>query len=64
VKANLIRQETDIDVGNSLLSMATDLHSDVMVMGAYGHSRLREKLLGGVTRTALESMTIPVLMSN
>lgn len=64
VKADLIRQETDIDVGNSLLSMATDLNSDVMVMGAYGHSRLREKLLGGVTRTVLESMTVPVLMSN
>jgi nucleotide-binding universal stress UspA family protein len=64
VKADVIRQETDIDVGNSLLSMATDLNSDAIVMGAYGHSRLREKLLGGVTRTVLESMTVPVLMSN
>lgn len=63
-KANVIRQETDIDVGNALLSIATDLNSDCIVMGAYGHSRLREKLLGGVTRTVLDSMTIPVLMSN
>ena len=33
-------------------------------MGAYGHSRLREVVLGGVTRTLLEEMTVPVLMSH
>lgn len=64
VKADVIRQKTDIDIGNALLSMATDLNSDSIVMGAYGHSRLRESLLGGATRTVLESMTIPVLMSH
>jgi nucleotide-binding universal stress UspA family protein len=64
VKANVIRQQTDIDIGSALLSMATDLNSDCIVMGAYGHSRLREKLLGGVTRTMLESMTVPVSTSN
>jgi nucleotide-binding universal stress UspA family protein len=64
IKADLIRQEADIDVGNALLSMAADLHSDSIVMGAYGHARLREKLLGGVTRTVLGSMTVPVLMAN
>jgi nucleotide-binding universal stress UspA family protein len=36
---------------------------DLIVMGAYGHSRLRELVLGGATRTILESMTVPVLMS-
>jgi nucleotide-binding universal stress UspA family protein len=35
-----------------------------MVMGCYGHSRFREVLLGGVTRTMMESMTVPVLMSH
>ena len=63
IKVDVIRQRTRIDVGNSLLSMAADLGSDMLVMGCYGHSRFREILLGGVTRTMLESMTIPVLMS-
>jgi nucleotide-binding universal stress UspA family protein len=53
-----------VDVGNSLLSRALDLGSDLIVMGAYGHSRLRELVLGGTTRTILESMTVPVLMSH
>ena len=37
---------------------------DLLVMGAYGHSRARERVFGGVTRTMLESMTLPVLMSH
>jgi len=51
------------DVGNTLLSHAADVSADFLVMGAYGHSRLREAIFGGTTRTLLESMTIPVLMS-
>ncbi len=62
VKINVVRQKTDIDVGSALLSMAADLNSDMIVMGGYGHSRFREILLGGVTRTVLRSMTVPVLM--
>ena len=54
----------EIDVGNELLSRAADLDADLMVMGGYGHSRLKEWVLGGVTRTILESMTAPVLMSH
>ncbi len=54
----------EIDVGNELLSRASDLSVDLMVMGCYGHSRLREWVLGGATRTVLESMTVPVLMSH
>jgi nucleotide-binding universal stress UspA family protein len=64
VHANVVRQKIDISIGDALLSMATDLNSDLMVMGAYGRSRFREMLLGGVTRTVLQSMTVPVLMSN
>ncbi len=54
----------DIDVGNELLTRAADLGADLLVMGGYGHSRLREWVLGGATRTILESMTVPVLMSH
>lgn len=52
------------DIGEALLSRAADLSADLLVMGAYGHSRLRETILGGVTRTVLQSMTIPVLMAH
>lgn len=55
---------SDVDVGNLLLSRAFDLSADLIVMGAYGHSRLHELVLGGVTRTLLDSMTVPVLMSH
>jgi nucleotide-binding universal stress UspA family protein len=57
-------QPVPIDGGVALLSCAADLQSDLMVMGAYGHARLREVLLGGVTETILESMTVPVLMAH
>ena len=57
-------QGTELDAGNALLSRAADLSIDLIVMGAYGHSRVSELILGGVTRTMLESMTVPVLMSH
>ncbi len=53
-----------IGAGNTLLSRASDLGADLLVMGAYGHSRARELLLGGATRTVLDSMTLPVLMAH
>ncbi|QYF93808.1 universal stress protein [Massilia sp. PAMC28688] len=52
------------EVGERLLSLATERGHDMLVMGAHGHSRLRESLLGGVTRTVLASMTVPVLMAH
>ena len=55
---------TDTDIANTLLSHAADTGADFMVMGGYGHSRLREFVLGGATRGILSSMTIPVLMSH
>jgi nucleotide-binding universal stress UspA family protein len=54
----------NIDVGDALLSHAADSAADFMVMGGYGHSRLREFVLGGVTRSIFESMTLPVLISH
>ena len=53
-----------IDVADVILSHAADASSDFIVMGGYGHSRLREFVLGGVTRSILRSMTVPVLMSH
>ena len=54
----------DIDVASTILSHAADSGADMIVMGGYGHSRLREFVLGGVTKTILETMTVPVLMSH
>lgn len=52
------------DVASTLLSHAFDAQADLMVMGGYGHSRVREFILGGATRGVLETMTLPVLMSH
>lgn len=54
----------DVDVANTLLSHAADSTADFMVMGGYGHSRLREFVLGGVTRSILAAMTVPTLLSH
>jgi len=54
----------DTDVANTLLSYAADNAVDFMVMGGYGHSRLREFVLGGATRGILQTMTVPVLMAH
>jgi nucleotide-binding universal stress UspA family protein len=54
----------DIDVADALLSHASDSGADFIVMGGYGHSRLREFILGGVTHTILRSMTVPALMAH
>jgi nucleotide-binding universal stress UspA family protein len=54
----------NVDVPSAIRSHAAETGADFMVMGGYGHSRLREFILGGVTRTVLTSSTIPVLMSH
>jgi nucleotide-binding universal stress UspA family protein len=54
----------DADVGDVILSRAADHDVDLIVMGLYGHSRLREMVLGGVSRTMLSTMTVPVLMTH
>ena len=54
----------EIDAANALLSHAADSDADFIVMGGYGHSRLREFVLGGVTRAFIESMPVPTLMSH
>ncbi|UIJ70981.1 universal stress protein [Aurantimonas sp. HBX-1] len=53
----------DVAAGDTLLNAVSEYGADLLVMGCYGHSRLREMLFGGVTRHILEHMTAPVLMS-
>ena len=52
------------DIQPTMLSLAADENLDLLVMGGYGHSRLQERFLGGVTRAMLEAMTVPTLMSH
>ncbi len=54
----------DIEVGDAVLPRAADLGADLLVMGAYGRSHVREWAMGGVTRNLLKHMTLPVLMSH
>lgn len=54
----------DADIGATILSRAADHAADLIVMGLYGHSRMREMVLGGASRTLLASMTVPVLMTH
>lgn len=57
-------EKIDIAPADWLLSRATETGADLLVMGAYGHNRLTELLLGGVTRSIMRQMTLPVLMSH
>ena len=50
--------------GEALITQAKELGADLVVIGAYGHSRMREFVFGGVTRTMLQAMTLPVLMTH
>ena len=65
VKAQLtMSQATDHSVGSELLSRLSDLGTDLLVMGAYGHTRLREYVFGGATRDITRTMTVPTLFSH
>lgn len=65
LKVDLMEEKaSDIDPANLILSRAADIGADLLVMGAFGHSRIRESLLGGVSRSILRQMTMPVLMSH
>jgi nucleotide-binding universal stress UspA family protein len=64
-KVEVANQATSLDdIGALILSRAADAAADLIVMGAYGHSRLREIVLGGATRELFKSMTVPTLMSH
>ena len=63
IDARFERTPTSGDIGKTLLSYAVEIDADLLVMGAYGHSRLREEIFGGTTKTIMGRTTIPVLMS-
>jgi nucleotide-binding universal stress UspA family protein len=54
----------EVPVGDALLNRAAAVGADLIVMGGYGHSRLREFVLGGATRHVLQHLTVPVLRSH
>jgi len=56
--------DPDQSIAATLLSRCADLEADLLVMGAYGHSRLREFVLGGATRQMLQDTTLPLAMSH
>ncbi|CAG1018785.1 hypothetical protein BURC_03599 [Burkholderiaceae bacterium] len=60
----LHRHRALTDAGDVMLSLASDVDADLLVMGCYGHSRARELVLGGASRTVLQTMTLPVLMAH
>ena len=65
IKARIERLTADRDnVQGTILSIAADTNIGLLAMGGYGHSRLKERILGGVTRGTFNSMTVPVLMSH
>jgi nucleotide-binding universal stress UspA family protein len=64
VGADIISAPVSTDVGNDMLSLAAAISADLLVMGCYGHSRVREKILGGASSTVLATMTLPVLMAH
>lgn len=64
VQLTLLQRAGTHQVGPALLALCRELESDLLVMGGYGHSRFREILLGGVTRTVLNEMDVPVLMTH
>jgi len=64
IKVEITTRYSSHDKGSAILSACKELGADLLVMGGYGHSRFREMIMGGATRTILESMEIPVLMSH
>mgnify|MGYP002682306151 CR=1 FL=1 len=63
VTAHRLTADTS-NIHNTILSLAADNDSVLIVMGGYGHSRLREFILGGVTRGMFETLTVPTLFSH
>jgi len=62
IKVEVTAADAGQDDGQALLAFASSRGADLLVMGAYGHSRFREFLLGGMTRTALSASPIPLWM--
>ncbi|MBY0556653.1 MAG: universal stress protein [Burkholderiaceae bacterium] len=64
IQVEVVQKTTKQAIGLALLELAGELSADLLVMGGYGHSRLREIALGGATRDVLKHMNLPVLMTH
>ncbi|MBW0004572.1 MAG: universal stress protein [Hyphomicrobiales bacterium] len=64
IHAELRRMPKSNDVGKTILMYAADIDADLLIMGAYGHSRMSEEMFGGTTRTIMEYMTLATFMSH
>lgn len=64
VRPGFLIRELHGDAGYVLLALAGELHCDMLVMGCYGHTRLRELYMGGASRTVLADANIPVLLAH
>jgi len=64
IACRLHRRPATARIGEALADLAAELQSDLVVMGCYGHARLRERVFGGVTRSLLASLPVPLLMSH
>ncbi|WP_374582353.1 universal stress protein [Pseudoduganella sp.] len=64
VRVEVLRRPEAADPGAAIIALGQELETDLLVMGAYGHSRFREMMLGGATRTVLATSPLPVLMAH
>lgn len=64
IEASVERTEVGTDIASAILNHVADRGTDLLVMGGYGHSRIREFILGGATKGIIQSMTVPTLMSH
>ena len=64
IAARMHRGAPGANVAGALADLAAESGADLVVMGCYGHSRLREQVFGGVTRSTLAKLVVPVLMAH
>ena len=64
IEAELHAGASPAHVANDLVALASEVRADLVVMGCYGHSRIREQVFGGVTRAVLGRLPAPVLMTH
>lgn len=64
IRVEIVQRSVKTAIGGAIIALAEELESDLIIMGCYGHARLREIVLGGTTRTVFKSMTVPVFMTH
>ncbi len=64
IAATVVRREPALDVGGEISQAAREINADLVVMGCFGHGRLRERVLGGASRSILRAVAVPTLMAH